>query len=130
MTFTFRPITEDERPDFRRLMGLAFGSTPTDEGQESFNAILEIDRTVGAFDGNLMIGTAGAFSLDLTVPGGTAPAAGTTMVSVHATHRRRGVLRQMMRAHLDEAREHGQCKWPPRLDAACSQECPRFIALT
>ena len=54
-----------------------------------------------------MIGTAGAFSLDMTVPGGSVPAAGTTMVSVLATHRRRGVLRQMMRAHLDEARERG-----------------------
>jgi predicted acetyltransferase len=107
MTFAVRPITEDERPEFRRLMGLAFGSDPTDDGLEAFKAILEIDRTVCAFEGSRMIGTAGAFSLDMTVPGGRAPVAGTTLVSVLATHRRRGVLRQMMRAHLDEARERG-----------------------
>ena len=88
-------------------MGLAFGFDPSDEDFESFKAILEIDRTVCAFDGGQMIGTAGAFSLDMTVPGGQAPVAGTTMVTVLATHRRRGVLRQMMRAHLDEARNRG-----------------------
>jgi predicted acetyltransferase len=107
MTFTVRPITEDERPEFRRLMGLVFGFDPPDEGLEPFKAILEIDRTVSAFDGDQMIGTAGAFSLDMTVPGGRAAVAGTTMVSVLATHRRRGVLRQMMRAHFDEARVRG-----------------------
>ena len=107
MTLAIRPITEDERPEFRRLIGLAFGFDPTDEGAASFNAILEIERTISAFDGNQMIGTVGAFSLEMTVPGGVAPVAGTTMVSVLATHRRQGALRQMMRAHLDEAREHG-----------------------
>jgi predicted acetyltransferase len=107
MTFAVRPITEDERAQFRRLMELAFGFEFTDEDAKSFNAILEIERAIGAFDGNQMIGTAGAFSLEMTVPGGVAPVAGTTMVSVLATHRRRGALRQMMRAHLDEARGHG-----------------------
>ena len=107
MTFTIRPITEEERPEFRRLMGLVFGFDPPAEGLEPFKAILEIDRTVSAFDGDRMIGTAGAFSLEMTVPGGVVSAAGTTMVSVLATHRRRGVLRRMMRAHLDEARDHG-----------------------
>jgi predicted acetyltransferase len=107
MTFTIRAITEGERPEFRRLMGMAFNFDPTDDGVEPFNAILETERTICAFDGAQMVGTAGAFSLDMTVPGGVLPVAGTTMVAVLATHRRRGALRQMMRAHLDEAREHG-----------------------
>lgn len=34
-------------------------------------------------------------------------AAGTTIVGVHATHRRRGLLRALMAAHLQEVREHG-----------------------
>jgi predicted acetyltransferase len=107
MTFTIRPITEEERPEFRLVMGLVFNFEPTEEGEKAFNSILEVDRTICAFDGDRLVGTAGAFSFDMTVPGGVLPVAGTTMVTVLATHRRRGALRQMMRAHLDEARNHG-----------------------
>lgn len=107
MTFTIRAIKEDERSEFRRLMGLAFNFDPKDEGTESFHAILETERTISAFEGEQMVGTTAAFSLDMTVPGAVLPVAGTTMVTVLPTHRRRGALRQMMRAHLDEAREHG-----------------------
>jgi predicted acetyltransferase len=52
-----------------------------------------------------MIATSGAFSLELTVPGATVPTGGTTMVAVLPTHRRRGALRLMMRAHLADVRE-------------------------
>ena len=45
----------------------------------------------------------------LTVPGGaTLPCAGVTIVGVQPTHRRRGILRSMMRAQLDDARERGE----------------------
>jgi predicted acetyltransferase len=55
------------------------------------------------------VGTAGAFSFRLSVPGGAlVPAAGVTMVSVAATHRRRGVLTRMMRRQLDDVRERGE----------------------
>jgi predicted acetyltransferase len=54
------------------------------------------------------VGTGGAFSLQLTVPGAIAATGGTTMVSVLPTHRRRGVLRQMMRHHLEDVRERGE----------------------
>ncbi len=108
MTFTVRPITADELPTFRRLLGLAFAFDPDEEGAEAFEAVFELDRSVCAFEGAAMVGTAGAFSLDLTVPGGgTVPTAGTTMVTVLATHRRQGALRAMLRAHLSEARRHG-----------------------
>lgn len=107
MAFTVRRITAAERLTFRRLLGLAFSYDPDAEGEEAFNALFELDRSVCAFDGESMVGTAGAFSLAMAVPGGTVPAAGTTMVTVLATHRRRGALRAMMRAHLDEARGRG-----------------------
>jgi predicted acetyltransferase len=44
----------------------------------------------------------------MSVPGGALPCAGTTVVGVAPTHRRRGVLRAMMRAHLDDAHERGE----------------------
>ncbi|MGW2382973.1 GNAT family N-acetyltransferase [Streptomyces sp. NPDC001658] len=89
----------------------AFGGVPESaDERELWNSLTEPDRSIGAWDGDTCVGTAGAFSFRLTVPGGASvPAAGVTMVSVAATHRRRGVLRSMMRRQLDDVREWG---WP------------------
>ena len=54
-----------------------------------------------------LVGTAGWMGLDMTVPGGTLPAAAVTMVTVRPTHTRRGILRQMMRHQIDDARAQG-----------------------
>ena len=88
-----------------------FGGVPeAAEERELWNSLTELDRSLGAWDGDACVGTAGAFSFRLTVPGGAAvPAAGVTMVSVAATHRRRGVLTSMMRRQLDDIRAWG---WP------------------
>ena len=55
-----------------------------------------------------MISTSGAFSLEMTVPGAQVSCGGTTAVAVSPTHRRQGVLREMMRAHLADVKEHGE----------------------
>jgi predicted acetyltransferase len=60
-----------------------------------------------AFDGDRIVGGTGAFGFDMSVPGGSLACAGTTVVAVDPTHRRRGVLSAMMRAHLDDAHERG-----------------------
>jgi predicted acetyltransferase len=54
------------------------------------------------------VGTAGTFSYDFTVPGGILPAAGVTIVGVHPTHRRRGILRRMMRLQLHAVHDRGE----------------------
>jgi predicted acetyltransferase len=42
------------------------------------------------------------------VPGGEVAAAGVTWVGVLPSHRRRGILRELMRAQLDDVRERGE----------------------
>jgi predicted acetyltransferase len=88
----------------------AFGGVPEpSEERELWNALTETDRSIGAWDGDVCVGTAGAFSFRLTVPGGASvSAAGVTMVSVAATHRRRGVLTSMMRRQMDDVRSWGE----------------------
>ncbi|RPF33494.1 GNAT family N-acetyltransferase [Streptomyces sp. TLI_185] len=88
----------------------AFGGVPESaEERALWRELTETDRSIGAWDGDMCVGTAGAFSFRLTVPGGAAaPAAGVTMVSVAATHRRRGVLTSMMRRQLDDVRSWGE----------------------
>jgi predicted acetyltransferase len=61
-----------------------------------------------ADDGGAIVGGAGVFPLDLTVPGGPVRAAGVTVVGVLPTHRRRGILRELTRAQLDDVHERGE----------------------
>jgi predicted acetyltransferase len=86
----------------------AFGAHLRDEDWAVIEPLAEADRAFAAYDGERIVGTAGTFSFELTVPGGMVPAAGVTIVGVHPTHRRRGILRQMMRAQLDHVRERGE----------------------
>src|SRR4051812_34533323 len=104
MAFELRVPTEDEFPAFILPTMRAFGAPdPTEEEIADQTAVWEPDRSVGARDGGEWIGGTGAFTFDLTLPGGgTLPAAGVTMVGVAATHRRRGVLTQLMARQLDD----------------------------
>ncbi len=87
---------------------LAFGERPRAEDLANWERIFETERAIGAYDGDRVVGTAGAFSFELTIPGGVLPAAGVTIVGVHPTHRRRGILRRMMRLQLDDVHERGE----------------------
>jgi predicted acetyltransferase len=88
----------------------AFGGVPeAPEERELWREITEFDRSLAVWDGDAVVGTAGAFTFRLTVPGGASvPAAGVTMVGVAGTHRRRGVLTSMMRRQLDDVRSWGE----------------------
>lgn len=85
-----------------------FGARPTAEDIERWSRLVEIPRMLAAREDGTVVGGAGAYTFELTVPGGTVPAAGVTVVGVLPTHRRRGILRAMMRAQLDDVRERGE----------------------
>jgi predicted acetyltransferase len=106
-----RPVATVE--EFRAAAGVIthyFGrDKPTEAWAERWLHNFELRRMLAAFDGDAIVGGAGGFSLQLTVPGGAVlPCCGTTVVGVLPTHRRRGILRSMMRTHLDDARERGE----------------------
>jgi len=83
-------------------------SSPTDDQAERLGRILPVERAHGAWEGGRAIGGASALPFVLTVPGGRLRAAGVTAVGVLPTHRRRGVLRMLMRAQLDDCRRRGE----------------------
>ncbi|MBT8215760.1 MAG: GNAT family N-acetyltransferase [Acidimicrobiia bacterium] len=103
-----RIIQPSEIDGFISVMEHAFGFEMKPERREEFAAKFELDRLIGAFDGEQVVGSGGAISFDLTVPGGTVACGGTTVISVMPTHRRRGVLTDMMRFHLDEVAGRGE----------------------
>ncbi|MHC4768926.1 MAG: GNAT family N-acetyltransferase, partial [Planctomycetota bacterium] len=83
MNLTVRPIQEAEFQTFRVKLAQGFGSDPYPEEDGSFfRETLDLDRTICAFDGDEMVGTCAAYTIDLTVPGGVLPMGGTTIVTV------------------------------------------------
>ena len=86
-----------------------FGQNPpTGDAVKHFDRILPPERVHAAFEGEKAVAGSGSFAFDLTVPGGQVKAAGLTVVGVLPTHRRRGLLRAMMRSQVDAARERGE----------------------
>lgn len=86
----------------------AFGETPTGPYLDTPPPVAEMDRSLGMWDGDQVVATAGIYSRELTVPGAVVSCAGITWVTVAATHRRRGVLTSIMRRQLDEIHERGR----------------------
>ncbi|MEX0174041.1 GNAT family N-acetyltransferase [Streptomyces sp. LMG1-1-1.1] len=110
MTTELRVLDPNDWDRWFGVLDLAFGGLhePPD-ARALWRDLTECERSLGAWDGDLCVGTAGAFSFRLTVPGGAlVPAAGVTMVSVAGTHRRRGILSSMMRRQLDDVRAAGE----------------------
>jgi len=105
---TIRPIEPEEFPAFARANGTAFGYEPVPERMEDTMSLLEFDRTLAAFEGEEIVGTTAIFSFDTTTPGGALATAGVTWVSVRPTHRRQGILTQIMRRQLSDVHERDE----------------------
>ncbi|MGW0709644.1 GNAT family N-acetyltransferase [Streptomyces sp. NPDC002643] len=110
MTTELRVLRKEEWNVWYDSLSRAFGGVPEPaEERDLDEALSDYARCIGAWDGAQCVGTAGAFDFRVAVPGGAlVPAAGVTMVSVAATHRRRGVLTSMMRRQLDDCRSRGE----------------------
>jgi predicted acetyltransferase len=110
MTTDLRVLAKDEWDTWYQTLDVAFGGVPeSPDEQELWQALTERERSIGAWDGEACVGSAGSFSFRLSVPGGAlVDAAGVTMVCVAATHRRRGILTSMMRRQLDDVRALGE----------------------
>ena len=108
MDVEIRPVTPEEFEQYLRATERAFGHQPTLEEVDNERKVFEPERSLAIFDGGQIVGTTGAFSLEVTAPSGTLPMAGVTAVGVAPTHRRRGLLTMMMRRQLDDVHELGE----------------------
>jgi predicted acetyltransferase len=114
-----RKIEPEEGADFWRSVKIPFlevpGADPDEaEALEQWLAKAELDRAWVVDAGDHFAGNACTYSFDVTLPAPpgqicpTAPMAAVSAVGVHPTHRRRGFLRQLIRAMHDDARERGE----------------------
>ena len=110
MVVTIRPIRDDELVAWFTTFGTAmyiWGSDPVGSAAAR-RETMDLERTLGAFEDDTIVGTYRTFSTRLTVPGGGRLNVGAvTAVSVRPTHRRRGILTTMitddLRASADRA---------------------------
>ena len=102
MTIDLRPLLDDE-PDPAAAFDLiskvdlhAFAEEAEPEHFAVERAVFECDRAILAWDGSDPVACAAAYSLELSIPGGTLPVGGVTWIGVSPTHRRRGIMTQLL----------------------------------
>ena len=109
MALEVRTIQSSEFPSFVACAGAGFFHPVADGYPEYFLGDVDLDRTWAAFDGGGLVGTLRSFATELTVPGPAhVPAAALTNVTVAPTHRRQGLLTEMISGDLRAARDRGE----------------------
>jgi predicted acetyltransferase len=109
VSIEIRTAGPDEFPNVVKPILHYFGSAEPSPGFiERFGAILPPERIHAAFDDGAIVGSGGVFPFETSVPGGFVRAAGVTLVGVLPTHRRRGILRSLMHAQLQDVHERGE----------------------
>lgn len=100
-----RPITAQEFDAQLEFVEQIFHGTVHDDDRSRERATFELDRSLGLFEGDRVVGSAAIYTRDLTVPGGPLPVACVTWVAVAPDRTRRGLLSRMMRHQLTELHE-------------------------
>lgn len=109
MTIVVRAIERNEYVNFSNVAMHTFGGAKLEGvARDRLLEVLQLERTYAAFEGEDLVGTSGAFTFELMIPGASISMAGLTLVTVRPTHRRRGVLRAMMARHNEDMSERGE----------------------
>ncbi|MET7417426.1 GNAT family N-acetyltransferase [Dactylosporangium sp. NPDC005555] len=109
--YTLRAATPADLDAFSRVIRTAFNVPGDPDPTDTIRTVIDPARyTLAELDGQI-VGTAGVFTRDLTVPGAVIPAAHVTGVSVAATHTRKGLLRRMMTGQLTGVPEAVAVLW-------------------
>lgn len=114
-----RGLRPDEAMAFVRSVRIPFldpatGGPEEQPAMDRWAGRVEADRAWVAEDAGRFVANAAVYSMDVSVsagPDGVCPVlamGGVAAVGVHPTHRRRGLLRQLMGRMLEDARRRGQ----------------------
>ena len=103
MSIEIRPPGEGDIAATFTADARAFGFAYSPEEIADQLTVMDLSRFRIAVDDGEVVGIVGSYAMEVTLPGGaTLPMAAVTWVSVSSTHRRRGLLRDLMAAcHTD-----------------------------
>lgn len=108
MSIEIRNPAADEFRDAMKSVEAAFGEEQKEEDLDRHQKAMARDRFLVAYDGAVPVGTTASLPFELTVPGGELGAGGVTWVGVLPSHRRRGILTQMMKVQLEDLHDRGE----------------------
>ena len=108
MTIEIRNPADEEMRTAMEATHVVFADPLSDDHYERQRKLLSLDRFYAAYEDGVPVGTAADYEFRLTVPGGELGAGGVTWVGVLPSHRRRGILTQLMRRELDDIHERGE----------------------
>ena len=108
MTVEIRVPEQDEHQAWFEACETSFSGEIRDEDVERDRKMIPAERMFGAYDDGAIVGTSADLPMLLRIPGGELAAAGVTSVGVMPSHRRRGILTQLMRRELDDALGRGE----------------------
>ncbi|HEX7611976.1 MAG TPA: GNAT family N-acetyltransferase [Candidatus Limnocylindrales bacterium] len=108
MSVEIRVCPPERFAEFLRMDEITFSEDTSDELIKRIEAVSDKERFVCAMEDDQFVATGGVFGVHLTVPWGDMPAGGVTWVSVLPTHRRRGLMSQMMRRMIDDCHRRGE----------------------
>jgi predicted acetyltransferase len=108
-SYPIRDIKPAQAAEYFAVMDEAFNSNEDPAASvERELIVFEFDRSAAAFDGDQIVGTSGAYTFQLSVPGGTVATAGISNVAVLPAYRRRGIMSAMMGTLLADAAVRGE----------------------
>lgn len=109
MTIEIRRVPTADLERWAQSVSFANSEELPDELWRDVAPTVEPERTLGAYDGDELVGGGSIFSFDVTVPGGAAvPSAGITWIGIMPTHRRQGGLRSLMTSMLADAQQRNE----------------------
>ena len=107
--FEIRTAADEDWRAISRVDTQAFGYTMSQEEEDRVRSMIDLPRFRIAVDRGEVVGVAGSYELHMTMPGGRPlPTGGVTWVSVAVTHRRQGVMSQLLGAVHDDIRARGE----------------------
>ncbi|MEV5593912.1 GNAT family N-acetyltransferase [Streptomyces sp. NPDC052496] len=102
--YTFRAAAE--WAEFGAVIDLAYGGHPHSPAHSAVvGALFEPKRSLVACYGGRPCATLAGYALEMTLPGGPVPVAGIGYVAVAPPHRRRGLMRELLRRALTALHE-------------------------
>ena len=98
-----KKINSENISDFAKSEAIAYTALASEYYINRLKKLATPDRAIALFDENKIIGTANSFGESISLPSNKkAKVAAVSYVSVMPTHRRQGILSEMMKIQLNE----------------------------